>query len=80
MRVAVIICMTLIRQTHASHARTHELRDVMPRASLRGFASPEKVRYIPAPPPLLPSHHSAPSVLPNYLSHIYQLIPNPLRM
>ncbi|KAI9436801.1 hypothetical protein F5148DRAFT_924793 [Russula earlei] len=49
-------------QTHAYHARIHELGDVMLRPLLRGFVSSEKVSYTLVPP--LPSYHSAPSVLP----------------
>jgi hypothetical protein len=47
---------------HTNRARKHELGDVTPRPPLRGFASSEKV--LPAHPSSLPSHHSAPSVLP----------------
>jgi len=52
----------------ASRTRQHELGDVMPRPPLRVFASSEKV--LPNPAALLPTHHSAPSVLPNAASSV----------
>ncbi|KAI9507827.1 hypothetical protein F5148DRAFT_1376260 [Russula earlei] len=57
-------------QTHASRTtRKHELGDVTPRPSLRGFASAEKVVMTPVAPPL-PSHHTAPTVPPNVASSV----------
>jgi hypothetical protein len=47
---------------NANRNKKHELGDVTPRPPLRGFASSEKV--LPSSVPTLPSHHSAPSVLP----------------
>ncbi|KAI0278324.1 hypothetical protein BC826DRAFT_658658 [Russula brevipes] len=56
-------------QTHANRStRKHELGDVTPRPPLRGFASSEKV--LPAPAAPLPSHNSAPSVLPTAASSV----------
>ena len=51
---------------HANRNKKHELGDVTPRPPLRGFASSEKV--LPSSVPTLPSHHSAPSVLPTAAS------------
>ena len=58
-------------QTHANRAMKHELGDVTPRPPLRGFASSEKV--LPVPPPLLPSHHSAPSALPSAAASVLSI-------
>ena len=68
---------------HANRNRKHEHGDVTPRPPLRGFASSEKVlpssSPASAPASALPSHHSAPSILPSAASSTPS-VPAPLQL